>query len=202
MRFPDIFRILFFIGSATPASWLLFLSFTSGLGANPVEKIIHTTGDWALNLLMITLMITPLCRLTGWSWPARLRRMLGLFCFFYACLHFLAYLVLDQGLSLSAVSEDVIKHKRIAAGLAGLALLIPPAVTSMDSIKQRLGFRKWKKLQWAVYAAAVCGVVHYLWLVKRDMRRPFIYAVVLCLLFGYRVAVYLLVGEKRRHRGT
>jgi sulfoxide reductase heme-binding subunit YedZ len=128
--------------------------------------------------------------------------MLGLFCFFYACLHFLAYLVLDQGLSLSAVSDDVIKHKRIAAGLAGLALLIPPALTSMDAIKQRLGFRKWKKLQWAVYAAAVCGVVHYLWLVKRDMRRPFIYVVVLCLLFGYRVAVHILEGEKRRHRGT
>jgi sulfoxide reductase heme-binding subunit YedZ len=107
--------------------------------------------------------------------------------------------VLDQGLSLSSIGEDLVKHKRIVAGFAGLVLLIPAAVTSMDGIRRRLGYRKWKRVQSTVYAAGVSSVIHYLWLVKKDMRRPFVYAVLLCLLFGYRVAAYLLEVGKRRH---
>lgn len=170
-----------------PVSRLVFLAFTSGLGANPIEKVIHTTGDWALNFLLLTLTITPMCRLTGWSWPAKLRKMSGLFSFFYAGLHFITYVVLDQGLSWSAISDDVIKHKRIAVGFASLLLLVPPAVTSTGSMKRQI----------TVYAAAVGGVVHYLWLVKRDVRRPLAYAAVLFILFGCRAVVYLL--EKRKN---
>jgi methionine sulfoxide reductase heme-binding subunit len=181
-----------------PGSELVFLAFTLGLGANPIEKVIHTTGDWALNFLLLTLTITPLCSLTGWSWPAKLRKMSGLFSFLYAGLHFITYVVLDQGLSWTAISDDVIKHKRIAVGFASLLLLAPPAVTSTSRMKRLLKYERWKNLQSTVYAAAVGGAVHYIWLVKRDMRRPLAYAVVLFILFGYRVMAYLLKKRTKR----
>ena len=200
MKLADIHKIVFFIICLIPISWLIFLALTMGLGANPIEKLIHTTGDWALNFLLLTLAITPLCRLTGWSWPAKWLKMSGLFSFLYAGLHFIAYVVLDQGLSWLAIRDDVIKHKRIAVGLASLFLLVPPAVTSIDSIKRWLGYERWKHLQNTVYAAAVGGTVHYLWLVKRDTRRPLIYATVLFVLLGYRAVIYLL--EKRKKQRT
>ncbi len=123
--FANRLKIVFCILCLMPVSRLVFLAFTSGLGANPIEKVIHTTGDWALNFLLLTLTITPLCSLTGWSWPAKLRKISGLFSFLYAGLHFITYIVLDQGLSWSAISDDVIKHKRIAVGFASLLLLCP-----------------------------------------------------------------------------
>ena len=198
VKIADRLKIAFSIICLLPVARLVFLAFTLGLGANPIEKVIHTTGDWALNFLLVTLMITPLCRLTGWSWPAGLRKMSGLFSFLYASLHFMTYVVLDQGLSWSAISDDVIKHKRIAVGFASLLLLVPPVVTSTGSMKRLLGYERWKNLQSTVYAAAVGGVVHYLWLVKRDTRRPFAYAVVLFILFGYRALEYLLKQRKKR----
>jgi sulfoxide reductase heme-binding subunit YedZ len=178
--------------------WLIFLAFTSGLGANPVEKVIHITGDWALNFMILTLTITPLCRITGWSWPAGLRRATGLFCFFYAVLHLLIYIVLDQGLSWELIVADIVKHKRIAAGFAGLVLLLPPAVTSTAGMVRRLGRKRWKLIQSTVYVAAICSVVHYLWLVKKDISRPLIYTAVLAVLLGYRLFVYAL--EKTGNR--
>jgi sulfoxide reductase heme-binding subunit YedZ len=157
VRFADRLKIVFCIICLMPVLRLVFLAFTLGLGANPIEKVIHTTGDWALNFLLLTLTITPLCSLTGWSWPAKLRKMSGLFSFLYAGLHFITYVVLDQGLSWSAISDDVIKHKRIAVGFGSLLLLVPPAVTSTSSIKRLLGYERWKNLQSTVYAAAVGG---------------------------------------------
>ena len=198
VKFADRLKIVFCIIYLLPVSRLVFLAFTLGLGANPIEKVIHTTGDWALNLLLLTLTITPFCSLTGWSWPAKLRKMSGLFSFLYAGLHFIAYIVLDQGLSWSAISDDVIKHKRIAVGFASLLLLVPPAVTSVSGMRGLLGYERWKNLQITVYAAAVGGVVHYLWLVKRDTRRPLAYAAVLFILFGYRALEYLLKQRKKR----
>ncbi|MBA4421699.1 MAG: sulfoxide reductase heme-binding subunit YedZ [Syntrophus sp. (in: bacteria)] len=198
MRFADRLKIVFCIICLMPVSWLVFLAFTLGLGANPIEKVIHTTGDWALNFLLLTLTITPLCSLTGWSWPAKLRKISGIFSFLYAGLHFITYVVLDQGLSWSAISDDVIKHKRIAVGFGSLLLLVPPAVTSTSSMKRLLGYDRWKNLQSTVYAAAVGGAVHYLWLVKKDTRRPLAYVVVLFILFGYRALAYLLKQRKKR----
>lgn len=198
VKFADRLKIVFFIFYLMPVLRLVFLAFTLGLGANPIEKVIHTTGDWALNLLLLTLTITPFCSLTGWSWPAKLLKMSGLFSFFYAGLHFITYIVIDQGLSWSAISDDVIKHKRIAVGFASLLLLVPPAVTSISGMKGLLGYERWKNLQSTVYAAAVGGVVHYLWLVKRDARRPLAYAAVLFILFGYRALEYLLKQRKKR----
>jgi methionine sulfoxide reductase heme-binding subunit len=196
VKSPGRLKLLFYAICFIPFLWLTFLAFTSGLGANPVEKILHTTGDWTLNLLMLTLTITPLCRLTGWSWPAGLRRATGLFCFFYAIIHFFTYIILDQGLSWGFIVADVVKYKRIAVGFASLMLLVPPAVTSTAGMVRRMGRKRWKAVQSTVYGAAVCGVAHYLWLVKRDMRRPLIYAAILAALLGYRMFVYVLV--KRR----
>ncbi len=193
-------KIVFGILCLMPVSWLVVLAFTVGLGANPVEKIIHTTGDWALNLLLFTLAITPFCRLTGWSWPARLLKLSGLFSFFYAGLHFIAYVVLDQGLFWPAILDDIVRHKRIAVGLASLLLLVPPAVGSIGGVKRRLGDKRWRYLQSTVYAAAVGGVVHYLWLVKLDTRRPLAYAAVLFILLGYRALAYLL-KQRKDHQG-
>ena len=191
MKFADRLKVVFFMICLIPAVRLVFLAYTVGLGANPIEKVIHTTGDWALNFLLLTLAITPLCRLTGWTWPAKLRKMSGLFSLLYAGLHFITYVVLDQGLSWSAISDDVLNHKRIAVGFASLMLLIPPAVTSTGGMKRLLGYERWKNLQSTVYAAAVGGVVHYLWLVKKDVRRPLAYAIVLFILLGYRALAYL-----------
>lgn len=196
MRSPGRLKLLFYAICLIPVLRLISLAFTSGLGANPVEKIIHTTGDWALNFLILTLTITPLCRLTGWSWPAGLRRTSGLFCFFYAVIHFFTYIILDQGLSWEFIVADVVEHKRISVGFASLMFLIPPAVTSTDGMIRRLGWKRWKTIQSTVYGAAVCGVVHYLWLVKRDMRRPLIYAAVLAILLGYRLVAHALKQRK------
>ncbi len=198
MKFADRLKTAVCVICLMPVSRLVFLAFTSGLGANPIEKVIHTTGDWALNFLLLALTITPLSRLTGWSWPAKLRKLSGLFSFLYAGLHFITYIVLDQGLSWSAISDDVIKHKRIAVGFASLLLLVLPAVTSTDGMKRLLGYERWKNLQSLVYAAAIGGVVHYLWLVKIDMRRPLAYAAVLFILLGYRAMVYLLKQRKKQ----
>jgi len=194
--FLNRFKAAFCILCLTPVLWLGFLSLTSGLGPNPIEKVLHTTGDWTLNFLLFTLTITPLCRLTGWSWPASLRKISGLFSFFYATLHFMTYVAIDQGFDWAAIMDDIIQHQRIAVGFASLFLLIPSAVTSIDGMKRRLGYERWKKLPFTVYAAAVGGVVHYLWLVKRDTRRPLVYAVVLLILLGYRVVVYFVKQRK------
>jgi sulfoxide reductase heme-binding subunit YedZ len=198
VKSADRLKIIFCIICLMPVLGLVLQAFTLGLGANPIEKVIHTTGDWALNFLLLTLAITPLCSLAGWSWPAKLRKISGLFGFLYAGLHFITYVVLDQGLSWSAISDDVIKHNRIAVGFASLLLLVTPAVTSTGSMKRLLGYERWKNLQSTVYAAAVGGVVHYLWLVKRDTRRPLAYAVVLFILLGYRALAYLLKRRKKR----
>lgn len=184
-------KILWGILSLGPLWHLGLLALTAGLGANPIEKILHTTGDWTLNGLCLTLAITPLCRLTGWTWPAPWRRGLGWISLAYAFLHVLTYGVLDQGLSWSAIGADLLKRRYINAGMASLLLLSLPAVAALGPLKRRLGDRTRRLLQqFPVYGAALAGVIHYLWLVKRDLRRPLAYAAVLALLLGYRVVAY------------
>jgi sulfoxide reductase heme-binding subunit YedZ len=180
-----------FVLCLVPFAWTASLIMTSGLGANPAEKIIHLSGDWALNFILITLSLTPLHRLSGWTWPVRLRRMAGLFAFFYAVLHFIAYAGLDQSFSWGDIMEDALKHKRIIVGFVSFVLLLPPVFTSTDRMVRRLGYRLWNRLHRLVYAAATGGAIHYLLLVKKDIRVPLIYAAVLAVLLGYRMAAYL-----------
>lgn len=160
--------------------------FDDALGANPIEAITRASGDWTLRFLLITLAVTPLRRLTGLNWLLRLRRMLGLFAFFYASLHFTTYLWLDQFFDLQAIAKDILKRPFITVGFAAFVLLIPLAATSTHAAMRRLGGRRWQALHRSVYAIAILGVVHYWWLVKADIREPLLYAAILALLLGLR----------------
>jgi sulfoxide reductase heme-binding subunit YedZ len=157
-----------------------------GLGANPIEELLHELGRWGLKFLLLGLTITPLRRWTGWNWLLRFRRMLGLFAFFYIVLHFLTYAILDQGLDIAAIIEDVIKRPYITLGMTGLLLLIPLAITSTRGMMRRLG-RRWQKLHRLVYVIAILAVWHFYWQVKLDTLDASLYALVLTVLLATRV---------------
>lgn len=176
-----------FVACLLPFAWLLFRTFTGRLSAEPIEDITFTTGDWALRFLLITLAVTPLRRLTGWNALIRLRRMLGLFAFFYVCLHFLTFLVLDQFFDWQAIVEDIVKRRYILVGFSAFVLLIPLAITSTDGMMRRLGGRRWQRLHRLVYIAAIGGVLHFLWLVKSDITEPMIYILILGALLVFRI---------------
>ena len=180
-----------------PLGLLLWRGFTGDLTANPIEYITHRTGDWTLRLLLITLAITPLRRLTGWNAVIRLRRMLGLFAFFYGSLHFLTYVVLDHFFALESILEDLTDRRFVTAGFTGFVLMIPLALTSTQAMVRRLGGRRWRALHRLVYVSACAGVIHYLWLVKADLRPPLLYAAVLALLLGYRAWHYWRAAAAR-----
>jgi sulfoxide reductase heme-binding subunit YedZ len=182
-----------FILALLPLARLVYGSFAGTLGANPIETITRSTGTWTLVFLLITLAVTPLRRLSGWNWLLRLRRMLGLFAFFYVCLHFLTYVWLDQFFDWGAIVKDVVKRPFITVGFAAFIMLIPLAATSTDAMVRRLGAGRWLALHRLVYVIAICGVLHYWWLVKRDVTQPAIYAAVLALLLGFRI-----VARRRR----
>ncbi|MCF6210871.1 MAG: sulfoxide reductase heme-binding subunit YedZ [Gammaproteobacteria bacterium] len=175
-----------FFACLLPLALLVWDGFHDALGANPIETITHRTGDWTLRFLLLTLAITPARRLLGWVWAVRLRRMLGLFAFFYACLHFLTYLVLDQFFDWGEIVKDIAKRPYITIGFSAFILLIPLAVTSTQAMMRRLG-RRWGQLHRLAYLIATFGVLHYLWLVKADYLQPAIYAAVLVILLGMRV---------------
>jgi sulfoxide reductase heme-binding subunit YedZ len=158
------------------------------LGANPIEAAMNRLGWWTLLFLLVALSPTPLRIVFGWTWPARHRRMLGLFAFAYACLHLAVYTGVDQFFDWSAIVADVAKRKFITIGMLAFALLVPLALTSTDRAVRRLGYVRWKRLHRLVYAVAVCGVVHFAWRVKADYREPAIFASVLALLLLARVA--------------
>jgi methionine sulfoxide reductase heme-binding subunit len=155
------------------------------LGADPVDRLLHACGITALNLLLVTLLVTPARMLTGWSHLLRLRRMLGLFAAFYALAHFLVYAWLDQGLDLRAVGADIIKRPYITVGMLALLLLVPLAVTSTNRMMRRLG-RRWQKLHRLVYLIALLGVWHFWWQVKKDIREPLIYFAIFGVLMAFR----------------
>ena len=177
---------LVFLAALIPFVKLAWLGWNDGLGANPIEKITRTTGYWTLTFLMITLTATPLRTLSGWNWPVRWRRMLGLFAFFYACLHFLTYLVLDQFFDWPAIVKDIAKRPYITVGFPAFVMLIPLAVTSTSNMVRRVGGKRWKMLHRLVYVIAIAGVVHFWWLVKKDITEPLQFAAVLTLLLGFR----------------
>ena len=188
-RYRLIYKPLVFVVCLLPLAWLLWGAFGLpgvSLGADPVKKLEHELGLRALQLLLLTLLITPLRHLLNLTHLPRLRRMLGLFAFFYALLHFTVYLSLDLEFNFGAFFKDVAKRPYITIGLAALLLLIPLAVTSTNRMMRRLG-RRWQKLHRLVYPIAILAVWHFWWQVKRDIREPLIYAAILALLLGYRL---------------
>jgi len=178
-------KIFLWLACLTPLAILLYRTATNDLGPNPIEEVTHETGDWTLILLLVTLAVTPLRRLTGWNELAGLRRPIGLFAFFYATLHFLTYLVLDQFFGFAYILDDIKERPYITVGFTAFVLLIPLAATSTKGWIRRLG-RRWTKLHRLIYASAALGVLHYLWVVKADTRGPVIYGTILAALLLLR----------------
>src|SRR5688572_17708493 len=176
-----------FAACLVPLGILAANALARNLGANPIDEITDQTGIWTLRLLLISLAVTPLRRLTGWNRLIQVRRMLGLFAFFYASLHFLTYLWLDQFFAVEDIIADVMDRPFITVGFASFVLLIPLAVTSTTAMIKRLGGKWWQRLHRLVYVIAIGGVIHYLWLVKADIRLPLIYGGVLALLLAHRL---------------
>ena len=176
-----------FLAALVPLGMIAADALSGNLGANPVETILHHFGEWALRLMLVTLAVTPVRRLTGWNQAVRLRRMLGLFASFYAVLHLATYVVLDRSLLLEEVIEDLTDRPYIMVGFAAFTLLVPLAATSTNAMVRRLGGRRWRRLHRIVYVAAAGGVIHFWWLVKADVREPLIYAAVLALLLVLRL---------------
>lgn len=183
-------RILWFaifIACLLPAADLIYRAFTGDLGSDPVETLIRTTGDWAIKLLVAGLLLTPLARILKNPMPVRFRRMIGLYAFFYVCIHLSLYLGLDQGLDVPAIVKDVLKRPYITFGMMAFLLLVPLAITSTKRMVARLGPKKWRQLHRAVYVAASFGVMHYYLLVKLDITWPLIYATILAAALLWRI---------------
>jgi len=168
------------------------------LGANPIAEILNRLGFWALTFLLLSLAPTGIKILLGWTEPLRYRRTIGLFAFFYAFLHFATYLGVDQFFDLHAIGADIVKRKFITVGFLAFLLLVPLAVTSTDRWVRRLGFVRWKQLHRLSYLAALCGVVHFIWRVKADLRQPLTFAAILALLLLVRVVGARSSPERRR----
>jgi sulfoxide reductase heme-binding subunit YedZ len=165
-------------------------SWGEGLGANPLEVITHSTGDWTMRFLLITLTITPLRKLTKQNWLIRFRRMLGLFAFFYGTLHFTTYIWFDKSFVVHDMLEDIAKRRFITVGLLGFVLMIPLALTSTAWTIRKLGGKRWQALHRLIYFSAIAGVIHYIWLVKADLTKPLQYGAILAVLLGYRIVVW------------
>ncbi len=183
-----LWKPLVFVVCLIPAALVVgdTLQITGALGANPIEEIQDRFGNWALRFILAALTVTPLRQLSGWNWLIRFRRMLGLFAFFYVLMHFLTWLFLDQGMLLSAISEDIFERPFITIGFSAFLILIALAATSTNGMRRRMG-RHWQKLHYGIYVAGALGVWHYWWQVKLDASDPAIYATLLAALLGYRV---------------
>lgn len=179
-------KLLVWLAALSPLARLIFEFLTDRLGANPIERITHQTGWWALTLLMVTLAITPLRRLTGWNSLIKFRRLTGLFAFFYVCLHFSTYLVLDHFFYWETIIEDIVERPFITVGFAAFLMLIPLAVTSTKGWIRRLG-RRWAILHRLIYLAAALGTLHFFWKVKADTREPLIFIAILAVLLLVRL---------------
>ncbi len=180
-----------FLACLGPAFVLTWKGFHNLLGANPIDVITRTTGRWTLTFLLITLSVTPVRRITGLAWLIRFRRMLGLFAFFYGSLHLMTYVWLDKFFDVHEMLHDIAKRRFITAGMTAWALILPLALTSTTGWIRRLGGKRWQKLHRLIYFSAAAGVVHFIWLVKADLRRPLTYGSVLALLLAFRVITWI-----------
>src|ERR1700722_4792999 len=186
------FKPVIFLACLAPLANLAWRGFHDELGANPIEAITHSTGTCTLVFLLITLSVTPLRKLTRQYWLINLRRMFGLFAFFYGCLHLTTYVWLDKFFDVHEMLADIAKRRFITAGLTAFALMVPLALTSTKGWIRRLGGKRWQALHRLIYFSAAAGVIHYYWLVKADKTKPLEYAAVLAVLLGYRVVAWLM----------
>ena len=176
-----------FAAALLPLAWLLWRAGFGSLGVNPVETINRYLGDWALRFLLIALAVTPVRQWTGWSALARLRRMMGLFAFFYVCLHLASYVGIDLFFDWAALWADVLKRNYITLGMIAVLLLVPLALTSTNAMIRRLGGARWRRLHLLVFPASILGVAHFWMMVKADIREPLVYAALLAVLLGWRL---------------
>ncbi len=186
-------KIAVFVLALVPLARLVagVVVFPEWLGANPAEFITRATGDWTLRFLLITLAVTPLRKLSGWGWLLRFRRMLGLFTFFYGVVHLASYVSFDHVFEVGEIIKDIIKRPFISVGFGALLLMLPLAITSTNAMVRRLGAARWLKLHRLIYVIGPLGVLHFWWMVKRDLTEPIMYALVLALLLGYRLVLKL-----------
>ena len=186
-------KVIVFVAALLPLSRLIAgaVAFPEWLGVNPAEYITRATGDWALRMLLFTLAVTPLRRITGWNWLVRLRRMLGLFTFFYALVHFSSYVSFDHVFDVNAILKDIVKRPFITVGFACLLLMLPLALTSANAMVRRLGAKRWQALHKLIYLIAPLAVLHFWWMVKRDITEPIIYGLILAVLLGARIIWHL-----------
>jgi sulfoxide reductase heme-binding subunit YedZ len=193
-------KIAIFLAALIPLARLAWKALHDGLGANPIEVITHSTGDWTLIFVLTTLSITPLRRITRQYWLISLRRMVGLFAFFYGTLHFLTYIWLDKFFDVHEMLKDIAKRRFITVGFSAFVLMIPLALTSTSWSIRRLGGKNWQRLHRLIYLTGILAVVHYTWLVKADRRKPIEYGIVLGILLAYRVGVWAFekASEKRK----
>jgi len=192
-----VFKTLVFILCLLPLFNLVWSGFQQQLGANPAETIIRGLGDWALYFILLTLAVTPLKRVFNWSILIRVRRMLGLFVFFYACLHLIGYVWFDQFFDWNEIIKDIIKRPFITLGFATFLLLLPLALTSTNKMMKRLK-KNWKKLHQLVYPISIMATLHYFWMIKADFRQPALVAFILAILLGYRIYVYRQSQKKSK----
>jgi methionine sulfoxide reductase heme-binding subunit len=182
-----VVKPVLYVAAVLPFAWLVFALVTGLVMGDEVKFMQHVTGDTALTCLMLSLTVTPLRRLTGWNELIRVRRLIGLTAFWYACLHLSTYLVFDQSLSADEIAKDIVKHPWVLVGFTAFLCLVPLAITSTTGWVRRLGGKRWQRLHRLVYVAAFAGVLHYFWLVKKDIRAPLVYGTILLVLLGARV---------------
>jgi sulfoxide reductase heme-binding subunit YedZ len=197
----QILKPIVWMACLVPLARLVVGAFTANLGADPVARITHRTGQATLALLLVGLAITPLRRWTGLLWLVQYRRLVGLFAFFYGTLHLLTYLVLDQSFHIGAMIHDVAKRPFITMGTLSWLLLLPLALTSTQKAIRKLG-KNWVKLHRLVYVAAAAGTVHFYWLVKRDKQEPLLYVAVLVALLGWRLAVWVAKSQQQQQKAA
>lgn len=188
---PRLSKPAVFLTCLVPAGILVWRGFHAGLGANPIEFITHSTGNWTLIFLLITLSVTPLRKLTRQYWLINFRRMFGLFAFFYGTLHLMTYVWLDKFFDVHEMLKDIAKRRFITAGMTAFVLMLPLALTSSRWAIRKLGGKRWQILHRLIYFSAAAGVIHYIWLVKADLRKPLEFAAVLGVLIAYRLAIWI-----------
>lgn len=197
-KFIRALKVAAFLSCLGPVLVLTWKGFHDGLGANPIDVITRTTGKWTLTFLLITLSVTPVRKLSGMTWLIRFRRMLGNFAFFYGSLHLMTYVWLDKFFDVHEMLHDIAKRRFITAGLTAWLLMLPLAITSTKGWIRRLGGKRWQMLHRLIYFSAAAGVIHFIWLVKADLRRPLTYGAILAALLAYRLIAWL-VNRARRH---
>ena len=193
-----LLKVVLWLLCLSPASLLAWKATHDELGANPLSEITLSTGHWTLYLLLITLAVSPLRKITGLNWLIRFRRPLGLFAFFYGCLHLMTYLWFDKFFDLHEIVKDVYKRPFITVGMSAWLLMLPLALTSTAGSIRRLGGKRWQTLHRLVYASAIAGVIHFWWLVKRDLTRPERMAAILVVLLGFRIVQRMLALREQR----